>query len=434
MISDTSTARAAPSATVIIGAQWGDEGKGKIVDLLTPEADFVVRFQGGANAGHTLVIQGKKTILHLLPSGVLHDRVQCVIGNGVVVDPEVCWQEILQCEAAGLHLAGRLHISNQAHVVLPHHKQIDTLRESRQGVRKIGTTQRGIGPAYEAKVARRGVRCAELVEPERFARRLQDILPECNAYIEMLGGTPLSVDDTIDQYRQFGTALRSYVSDTVALLHNALAANRRLLLEGAQGTALDIDHGTYPFVTSSNTVSAGAASGSGIGPRAITDVFGVAKAYCTRVGEGPFPTELHDGLGEQLRTRGSEFGSTTGRPRRCGWLDAVALRRAAQLNGCTGLVITKIDVLQGMPNICIGTGYRLQGKPCTHWPVHMDELAQVEPIYETLPGWTESCESARSRTDLPKGLQHYLRRLEELIQVPVVLISFGAERTATLRI
>lgn len=424
-----------PYVTVVVGAQWGDEGKGKIVDLLTPDADFVVRFQGGANAGHTLVINGKKTVLHLLPSGVLHARVQCVIGNGVVLDPHVCLREIAECHAVGLPLEGRLHISSAAHVVLPHHTMIDTLREAQAGGAKIGTTQRGIGPAYESKVARRGLRCADLIHPDRLVARLREILPELNAIITKLyGGTPPALDETIAQYRAYGEQLRPFVTDTVALLHEALAQNKRLLLEGAQGTALDIDHGIYPFVTSSTTIAAGAASGSGVGPAAITSVLGVTKAYATRVGEGPFPTELHDALGESLRTRGGEFGSTTGRPRRCGWLDAVALRRAAQLNGFTGLVITKIDVLQGLPNVRIGVGYQLDGRERSSFPDHLDEWTRVIPVYEDLPGWTEPCDGAQSRADLPKALQHYLARIETLTRVPITLLSFGPERAAVVRV
>lgn len=422
------------STLVVVGAQWGDEGKGKIVDLLTPQANCVVRFQGGANAGHTLVIGKQKSVFHLLPSGVLHDHVQCVIGNGVVLDPIVCLREIKECNATGLNLSGRLWISPQTHVVLPQHKIIDELRETQSSVsEKIGTTKRGIGPAYEAKVARQGVRVCDIINPERLVSRLNTVVPTLNNYIEkILGGTPPTLADTIAEFKEYGAALAEYVTDTVALLHETIQMKKKVLFEGAQGTALDVDHGTYPYVTSSTTVASGACSGSGVGPTAIKHVLGVAKAYCTRVGEGPFPTELSGETGDLLRERGGEYGATTGRPRRCGWMDAVALRRAVSINGLTGLAISKVDVLQGFEKVCIATGYRLDGKPVNAWPQTFAELQKVEPVYEEMPGWSESCDGVKAFSDLPIGLQNYLCRLEKLTGVPVRLVSYGPDRAAHL--
>ncbi len=423
------------STLVIVGAQWGDEGKGKIVDLLTPEAEGVVRFQGGANAGHTLVINGAKTVLHLLPSGILHAGVQCVIGNGVVLDPAVCLEEMARCESAGTPLRNRFWISEQAHVVLPQHKQIDELRETDLGDARIGTTKRGIGPAYEAKVARHGLRCCELIAPRILESRLQEILPALNRYIvTIFGGTPLPVEETIARYQNYGAQLAPYVTDTVELVGQLITNNQRVLFEGAQGSALDVDHGTYPFVTSSTTVAAGACSGSGVGPTKIQQVLGVAKAYCTRVGEGPFPTELTDAVGEKLRASGGEFGATTGRPRRCGWLDAVALRRATLVNGLTGLAISKVDVLNGFEIVRLCTGYTLRGKPLTTWPSRIDVFADVVPVYEDFPGWNIDWTRVHSAADLPPALLAYLDRLTALTGVPVRLLSFGPDRAQHLRL
>ncbi|MBI2345799.1 MAG: adenylosuccinate synthase [Deltaproteobacteria bacterium] len=418
------------STLVVVGAQWGDEGKGKIVDLLTPQVDFVVRFQGGANAGHTLVIDGHTTILHLIPSGILHRRVRTVIGNGVVVDPVACVEEIGMLRRRGyLRSRAQLAISDRAHVVLPQHRVIDLMRERRLGAGKIGTTGRGIGPAYEDKVARVGLRFAELVRPRLLKTRLQAILPTKLLYIrKVLGGRAPSVSATYRHYVRLGRLLRPYVQDTSALLHEAIRQRRRILLEGAQGAALDVDHGTYPYVTSSTTVAAGACSGSGIGPTAIDQVLGVAKSYCTRVGEGPFPTELPDPLGLLLRVKGAEFGATTGRPRRCGWMDAVALRHAVRVNGCTALALTKADVLQGLPSIKVAVAYRLGHSRLTMLPTHVEILRRCRPIYETLPGWRGELRDCRRESDLPKGLRLYLRRLEELTGIPVTLLSFGPER------
>lgn len=423
------------STVIVIGAQWGDEGKGKIVDLLTHQADYVVRFQGGANAGHTLVIDGVTSVLHLLPSGVYHQDVHCVIGNGVVIDPVICCREIDGLIEAGIPVDGRLHISEQAHVVLPQHQQIDGLREDQRGDDKIGTTKRGIGPAYEAKVARRGLRCGDLVNADRLRRRLEAIVPETNRYIElMLRGTPLSFEETFAQLHALGERLRPYVCDTASMIAEAIDAGKQVLFEGAQGSALDVDHGTYPYVTSSTTVSSGACSGSGVGPTVIDQVLGVTKAYCTRVGEGPFPTEFNDADAEAMRERGGEFGATTGRPRRCGWIDAVALRHAVRVNGVTGLVVSKVDVLAGVEHIQIGVGYQLDGQELSNVPSNIDDLARVRVQYETLPGWDDSCTTASTGDELPDNLRRYLARLEELVGVPVAMVSYGPGRDECLQL
>lgn len=402
------------TTVVIVGAQWGDEGKGKIVDLLTPFSDFVVRYQGGANAGHTLVIGNEKTVLHLIPSGILHKRVKCVIGNGVVVDPEVCLSEIDGLKSRGyLSNDSELLISLNAHVVLPYHKTIDQLRESRAADSKIGTTGRGIGPCYEDKVARSGIRMCDLIDKDILRERLEAIMPEKNLYIEkILGGKSEDIGDIYKKYFEFGGRLKKYVCDTVPVLNAALLAKKKLLFEGAQGSALDIDHGTYPFVTSSTTVAAGAASGSGIGPTAIDEVIGVTKAYSTRVGSGPFPTELCDATGVWLRKNGSEFGATTGRPRRCGWLDLEALRRSKMVNGLTGLALTKLDILSGLSKINACTEYDSDGKP----------------VYKEFAGWNKELKGVKSLSGLPKEARTYLDFIESSLGLPIKLLSLGPER------
>ncbi len=422
-------------SVVIVGAQWGDEGKGKIVDLFTPQADFVVRFQGGANAGHTLVIDGKKTVLHLLPSGVLHPHVHCIIGNGVVLDPQVCVDEITELRRRRLLSdAEKLSISPSAHVVMPYHRKIDQLRESQLGDAKIGTTGRGIGPCYEDKVARTGIRMSDLIDPERLRARLAQILPIKSCYIEkMFEGQPFNLEEVFKEYTELGYQLKSYVRDTVQLLAAACTDRRRILFEGAQGTALDVDHGTYPFVTSSTTVAAGACSGSGVGPTQINEVLGVAKAYCTRVGSGPFPTELDDETGEMLRQKGGEFGATTGRPRRCGWLDLFALKYAAQVNGLTGLVITKMDILSDVATIKVCTGYACRGKMLPHFQSDAETLTLCVPEYTELPGWEGSIEDIRDLADLPRPAQDYLKFIEDYLGLPVKLVSVGAERDAHIQ-
>jgi adenylosuccinate synthase len=415
---------------VVVGAQWGDEGKGKIVDLLTEQADVVVRFQGGNNAGHTLVVNGEKVILHLIPSGILHRGKICLIGNGVVLDPEVCVSEIEAIKKRGyLKNDRQLLISDRAHVIMPYHRVIDRLREAARGEGKIGTTGRGIGPAYEDKVARRGIRMGELIDPPLFKKRLEEILPERNRYITaVLGGEAFSEEEVFKTYSALGQRLQKYVCDGSEFLQGRLQRKKNILFEGAQGTSLDIDYGTYPYVTSSNTLGAASCAGSGVGPGAITALWGVSKAYTTRVGEGPFPTELFDAVGESLREKGGEFGSTTGRPRRCGWLDLVVLRHAVRVNGLNGLVLTKLDVLTGMKKIRVCTRYRLGSKTLNSLPSRVEDLVQCKPVYQDLPGWNEDLTGVRRMKDLPKNTQRYIRFIEEKLKIPATLISVGPSR------
>ncbi len=415
---------------VIVGAQWGDEGKGKIVDVFTESADYVVRFQGGNNAGHTLVVNGAKTVLHLIPSGILNPKTRCVIGNGVVLDPEVCVSEIKKLRTRGLvRKPESLAISSNAHVIMPYHKTIDRLREEKKGASKIGTTGRGIGPAYEDKIARHGIRMAELISPDLFEKRLRAVLPEKNEYIKtVLGGAGFSEKEILEPYRAYAEYLAPFVTDTTIVLDNAFRKKKNVLFEGAQGTSLDVDHGTYPFVTSSNTVAGNACSGSGVGPTRIDGVIGITKAYTTRVGSGPFPTELNDETGERLRKQGSEFGSTTGRPRRCGWLDLVVLRHAVRVNGLTGLVITKLDILSGFKEIRVCKAYRYQGKILKEFPTSIDVVSACEPIYETMKGWQEPLSGIRKFNKLPMAAQKYLKKIEKDLGVPTLIVSVGPSR------
>jgi adenylosuccinate synthase len=416
---------------IVVGTQWGDEGKGKVIDLLTPSIDAVVRYQGGANAGHTMVIGEQKTILHLVPSGILHERCLCIIGNGVVVDPKVLIDEI-----DGLHQQGylkdpsRLALSQNAHLVLPYHKLLDQLREEARGKAKIGTTGRGIGPAYEDKVARRGIRAGDLVDPGVFRHRLEEVLALKNREIEMLGGKPFDLEEIARMGEEWSRRLAKHVVDAEQLIHGRIEQGNRILFEGAQGTALDIDHGTYPFVTSSHTVAGAACCGSGVGPTDIDDVLGITKAYTTRVGNGPFPTELSDEVGERLQKQGSEFGSTTGRKRRCGWFDAVVVRHAARVNGLTLLAVTKLDVLSGLKTLKICTGYRIGDEVVDDFPASFTKFDEIVPVYEEMPGWDEDISGARTFEELPKPAQDYVTRLSELAEVPVSLISVGSERSA----
>ncbi len=418
------------SGLVVIGAQWGDEGKGQIVDLLTEQAHGVVRFQGGNNAGHTLIVDGKKTILHLIPSGVLHRNKFCLIGNGVVIDPAILVQEITALQKQGcLKDDKQLLISDRAHVILPYHCAIDQLREAAKGEGKIGTTGRGIGPAYEDKVARRGIRMGDLIQPALLKKRLQEVLPERNRYLTaVLGGKAFSLDSILKSYVALGKKLKKYVCDGSEFLDLQIKNKKRILFEGAQGTSLDVDYGTYPFVTSSNTLGGAAAVGSGVGPHAIQNLWGVTKAYCTRVGSGPFPTELNDSLGALLREKGGEFGSTTGRPRRCGWLDLVALQHAVRVNGLTGLVVTKMDVLTGIKTLKVCVGYQLGNKILKTIPAHVEELDRCKPVYKELPGWTEDLSKVRRLKDLPRHAQSYLRFLEKNLKIPLTLVSVGPSR------
>ncbi len=408
------------TTTVIVGAQWGDEGKGRIVDVLTNHAKYVVRFQGGANAGHTIVVDGKKTVLHLLPSGILHENVKCVIGNGVVIDPEVCLAEIALLKSNGyLTDDTQLTLSLGAHVVMPYHKLIDKLREDGAGGSKIGTTGRGIGPCYEDKVARRGIRVEDIIDENRLRERLEYVLPQMNLYIEKVFGAPtFDFNEIFDKYLKFGAELKKYVYDTVVLLNMAVANRDNILFEGAQGTGLDVDHGTYPFVTSSSTVSGGAASGSGVGPTAIDYVLGVVKAYTTRVGSGPFQTELDDAMGRKLRERGGEYGATTGRARRCGWLDLELLRRSSMINGLSGIALTKLDVLTGFDKI----------KVCTRYE---DDLT---PHYIEMPGWKEKLDSADSVEKLPSNARRYIEFIQEQLQLPIAILSHGPARGSEIMI
>ena len=422
-------------SVAVIGAQWGDEGKGKIVDIYSREARGVVRFQGGNNAGHTLVVGGEKVILHLIPSGILNPGTVCCIGNGVVVDPEVLLREI-----EGLRKKGKfprpeaLVVSEAAHLILPCHKAVDAAREARNGSRKIGTTGRGIGPCYEDKAARRGIRVGDLLHPRALREGVRQLLDERNALLAHLGAQTFDPEATADALEAHGEQLRPYIGDVAARVHGWLAAGENVLFEGAQGTLLDIDHGTYPFVTSSNTLAGGACTGSGVGPKDIGAVIGITKAYATRVGEGPFPTELHDATGARLRERGAEFGSTTGRPRRCGWLDLVALRDACRLNGLTGLAVTKLDVLQGLGEVRVGVGYTLDGAPIDRVPRRADDLARCKPVYETLPGWTEDIAGARVLDDLPANARRLLERIAQFTGCPVVLASVGPGREETVKL
>jgi len=419
---------------VVIGAQWGDEGKGKIVDLLTQFADVVVRFQGGNNAGHTLVVGGEKTILHLIPAGILHPGKTCVIGNGVVVDPSVMVGEIDKLKAKGAFQDDRqLVVSLDAHVIMPWHKAIDLAREQALGEGKLGTTGRGIGPTYEDKVARRGIRIRDLIDGARLARRVAERLPAAREELERLGAaSDLEEGAIVGQYAELGRRLARYAADASLVLHQAIRGGRSLLFEGAQGTMLDVDHGTYPFVTSSNTVAGNAATGSGIGPTEIDTVIGISKAYSTRVGGGPYPTELKDETGEKLRQIGHEFGATTGRPRRTGWFDAVALRYAARVNGFDGLAITKLDVLTGFPEIKVAVAYRLGSRVVDEMPTDIEELGRCEPVYETLPGWSEKLDGVRAWGGLPQNARSYVEHLAKLVGVKVMGVSVGADRGETI--
>ncbi|ABB33473.1 adenylosuccinate synthetase [Geobacter metallireducens RCH3] len=421
---------------VVVGAQWGDEGKGKVVDIYTEHADDVVRYQGGNNAGHTLVVNGEKTVLHLIPSGILHKGKRCIIGNGVVLDPEVFIMEINRLKEKGrLQDDSALLVSESVHIIMPYHKQIDLAREAKSGDKKIGTTGRGIGPTYEDKIGRRGIRLMDLLDPEIFARKLRENLEEKNFILEkLLGEKPLSFDEIHKTYSGYADILRKYVANTSLILCKDIAAGKKLLFEGAQGTLLDVDHGTYPFVTSSSTCAGGACTGTGVGPRDIHEIIGISKAYVTRVGSGPFPTELLDADGEQLRQTGGEFGATTGRPRRCGWFDAMVVRFAVRVNGLTGVALTKLDVLNDFDTIKICTGYTYEGKPVEDLPANLAVFEKCQPVYEEMPGWKSDIRGVRRFEDLPEKARLYVHRLQELISCPIVLVSIGPGRDETITI
>ena len=418
---------------VVIGTQWGDEGKGKVVDWLTDHAQGVVRFQGGHNAGHTLVIGGKKTVLHLVPSGILRKGIDCYIGNGVVLSPQALIEEIDELVRAGADVGARLRISEGCPLILPYHAAIDIARESAQGAAKIGTTGRGIGPAYEDKVARRAIRIRDLLVPERFSAKLEPLLDFHNFVLtKYLGAKPVDFAKTRDEALALAPRLRPLVTDVSRALYDANRAGKNLLFEGAQGALLDVDHGTYPYVTSSNCVAGAAAAGAGIGPQMLHYVLGITKAYTTRVGSGPFPTELDNAIGELLRKRGDEFGATTGRPRRCGWFDAAALKRSIQINGVSGLCITKLDVLDGMEEVKLCTGYRMAGTFVELLPAGAEDAALCEPVYEILPGWKDSTVGVCEYDKLPARARAYLERLQSVCGVPIDMISTGADRNETI--
>ena len=418
---------------VILGSQWGDEGKGKIVDLLTDKASLVARFQGGHNAGHTLVIDGKKTALHLIPSGILRDHVSCVIGNGVVLAPDALLKEIQMLEERGVQVRERLKVSGSCPLILPYHIALDQAREQSLGKLKIGTTGRGIGPAYEDKVARRGLRLSDMVNMDRFAEKLKTILDYHNFSLTQYHKVePVDFDQTLALAKTWAKQLLPMMADVTEILHNAREAGENILFEGAQGSLLDIDHGTYPFVTSSNTTAGGTATGSGFGPMYLDYVMGITKAYTTRVGSGPFPTELHCEIGRYLGEKGHEFGTTTGRERRCGWFDAVALRRAVRINSITGICLTKLDVLDGLEEVNICVGYTDARGNSTNNPTHADDFEGLTPIYESMPGWSETTAGTQSLDKLPANALAYIKRIEELISAPVDIVSTGPDRVETI--
>ena len=418
---------------VVIGTQWGDEGKGKIVDWLAESAHGVVRFQGGHNAGHTLWVNGKKTILRLIPSGIMHPSVTCYIGNGVVLSPEALLKEIVELEAAGLDVRSRLMISEACPLILPYHVALDQAREARRGDAKIGTTGRGIGPAYEDKVARRALRVQDLFDPVGFRAKVEEVLDLHNFVLtQYLGAKAVSIDEVVDQAMALAPAIAPMVGDVSSALFAVQQAGKNLLFEGAQGALLDVDHGTYPYVTSSNCIAGAAAAGAGVGPQTLNYVLGITKAYATRVGSGPFPTELLDETGVRLASVGKEFGSVTGRPRRCGWFDGAALKRSVRLNGISGLCITKLDVLDGLPVLKMGVGYELDGKACDVLPYGAAAVARAKPILEELPGWTESTVGVTQFDKLPLNAQRYLNRMSEVCGVPIDMVSTGPDRNETI--
>ena len=420
-------------SVVILGAQWGDEGKGKIVDLLTQDVGAVVRFQGGHNAGHTLVINGKKTVLHLIPSGILRDDALCLIGNGVVLSPAALQEEITELESKGVEVRSRLKISPATPLIMSYHIAVDQARERASGAKAIGTTGRGIGPAYEDKAARRGIRVADLMYPHELPDKLRAVVDYHNFVLTgWLKSEPVDYQKVLDEALAFGDYVKPMIDDVSTVLHDLRKAGKNILFEGAQGSLLDIDHGTYPYVTSSNTTVGGAYAGSGVGARDIDYVLGICKAYATRVGGGPFPTELSDETGELLRKKGNEFGATTGRPRRCGWIDLVALKRAVQINGINGLAITKLDVLDGMPSIKVCIAYEYRGKRRELAPLDAAGWDECKPVYLEFPGWEEPTSGVREFHKLPPAARAYLRAVEELAECPLAIVATGADRDDTI--
>jgi len=420
------------SVNIVVGAQWGDEGKGKIVDLLSDSVDIVARYQGGANAGHTIVIEGKKFVLHLIPSGILQKDVQCVIGNGVVIDPVALMEEIAMLESFGISIKDRLFISHKAHLIMPYHKMLDKARES-QSSAAIGTTGRGIGPAYIDKFSRSGIRIVDLLDRTVFEEKLRANIEEKNVVLKKIyDHEEVDIESIISEYLDFDIKIDPYIKDTTLLLNQAIADGKSILMEGAQGALLDVDHGTYPFVTSSNPTSGGACTGLGVPPTAIDSVIGVVKAYTTRVGNGPFPTELHDEMGEELRKIGAEFGATTGRPRRCGWLDGVALRYSVMINGIDKIALTKLDVLDNVKSIGICTGYEVDGKMLRSFPANVQDLAKVKPHYEFHEGWNCSLAGIKNFDDLPQAAKNYISAIEEVAGAKVGIVSLSPDRADTI--
>lgn len=420
---------------IVVGAQWGDEGKGKIVDFLTEKADVVARYQGGHNAGHTVVINDEKFILHLIPSGILHKGKMCLIGNGVVVNPAALIEEIKGLEERGVEVGKNLFLSKNAHLIMPYHMAIDRESDRFKGTKRIGTTGRGIGPTYVDKMARIGIRVVDLLQPEVFREKLKVNLFDINFLLENLYRIPrFDIEDIYSKYMGYAEKLSEYIADTDIIINSIISENRNVLFEGAQGTLLDVDHGTYPYVTSSNATAGGACTGLGIGPTKISKVLGVVKAYTTRVGSGPFPTEIKDSLGDKLRERGGEYGATTGRPRRCGWLDTVILRHSARINGLTGIAITKLDILDGLEKIKICTSYKYKGKIYEEFPKEINILEECEPVYEEVDGWSESTIGIREFKRLPERAKAYIKRIEEILGVEVQLISTGQRRDELIQI
>jgi adenylosuccinate synthase len=417
--------------TVIIGAQWGDEGKGKVIDIYAKKADVVARYQGGNNAGHTVVIGKDSFVLHLIPSGILHKGKICVIGNGVVVDPKALLEEIDTLESKGIKIGGRLLISADAHVIFPYHRRLDELREAKKK-KKIGTTKRGIGPCYADKVARLGIRFVDLLNETVFREKLNENLDEKNPIFSKIYNVEgYSFDELYKEYSGYAKKIRKYVCDTRVFLNEAVNSKKRVLFEGAQGTLLDVDHGTYPFVTSSNSTSGGASTGTGVGPNKIDKVIGVVKAYTTRVGEGPFPTEFSDDLMDRIRTKGKEFGATTGRPRRCGWFDSIVVKHSVMVNGIDEIVVTKLDVLDDLDSLKVCTAYKYNGRIYKNFPSDIEVLNNCEPMYEELPGWKKDTTGITSYSRLPKNAKKYLNRVQKLLGTRIVLISVGSERKQT---
>jgi len=423
------------SVRIVIGAQWGDEGKGKIVDLLSKDADYVIRYQGGANAGHTLKFDETSVVLHLVPSGIFHNNSKCVIGNGVVIDPTALVDEIESIEAMGVNLEERLFISETAHVILPYHKVLDQVKEKRRGKDAIGTTGRGIGPAYVSKVSRTGIRMIDLLDEETLRYKVESNLEDINASMKYIyQEEPLDADQITNEILEAVQTIAPYITNTSALLHEAIDSNKTLLLEGAQGSMLDIDHGTYPYVTSSSPTAGGACSGSGIPPTAVDHVMGITKAYCTRVGNGPFPTELDNNEGNNLRKKGSEFGATTGRPRRCGWIDLVALKYAIRINGINELTVTKMDVLDGFDEVKVCTDYQIGDEKTRIYPLDLSKVEKAEPVYKTLKGWATSTRECGNFEELPENATEYLNFLEDYLGVKVKILSTGPKRSETIMI